>query len=292
MRNQSPGNGKMAESFVLLLLLLCGCLLVWRLDEACGRLRMSMMAEIKEAEEDGDEFMTETDTEEATDNHETDDGRRQIARLKSAIRKNRTRERELKSAIQEEALLEAWHKEGRGYRCSHYILSGEKMDVQRLMELTGASREDCEEGVEMLKKTTLKSLIELRQQKLDQTFEKLVTFLQRMDLSRLSLEEQDQLRKYKESWKAWTSEAYSNKNSLEEKMELFQSLKQQDEVIQTMLIRNLDHVHHYPVADYAEKVEKARDAFRPLVVKRGNTITEVVEDPGHPGRFLRLNITF
>ncbi|MBR3648836.1 MAG: hypothetical protein IKN52_01175, partial [Victivallales bacterium] len=268
------------------------CLLVWRLDEACGRLRMSMMAEIKEAEEDGDEFMSETDVEETADDHHADDGRRQIARLKLAIRKNRTREREMKSALQEEAFLDAWHEQGLGYRCQRYILSGEKIDVQGLMELIGASREDCEEALEVFQKRTLKSLIELRQQELDQTFEKLVTFLHRMDLSRLSLEEQDQLRKYKESWKAWTSEAYSNKNSLEEKMELFQSLKQQDEVIQTMLIRNLDHVHHYPVADYAEKVEKARDAFRPLVVKRGNTITEVVEDPGHPGRFLRLNITF
>ena len=282
----------MAESFVLLLLLLCGCLLVWNLNRACSRLRLKTTDGIMAVEGDGDEFMTETDTEEATDNHEMDDGRRQIARLKSAIRKNRTREREMKSAIQEEAFLEAWHKEGRGYRCSHYILSGEKMDVQRLMELTGASREDCEEGVEMLKKTTLKSLIELRQQKLDQTFEKLVTFLQRTDLSHLSLAEQESLQTYKEAWKAWVSGAYQDGKSLEEKMELFHSLKRQDEVIQTMLIRNLDHVHHYPVAAYIEKMEKARDAFRLLVVKRGNTITEVVEDPGHPGRFLRLNITF
>ena len=292
MDKSSKNKRETTEILVLLLLLLCGCLLVWKLNGACSRLRLKTTDGIMAVEGDDDEFMSETDVEETADDHHADDGRRQIARLKLAIRKNRTREREMKSAIQEEALLEAWHKEGRGYRCSHYILSGEKIDVQGLMELIGASREDCEEALEVFQKRTLKSLIELRQQKLDQTFEKLGTFLQRMDLSRLSLEEQDQLRKYKESWKAWTSEAYSNKNSLEEKMELFQSLKQQDEVIQTMLIRNLDHVHHYPVADYAEKVEKARDAFRPLVVKRGDTITEVVEDPGHPGRFLRLNITF
>lgn len=282
----------MAESFVLLLLLLCGCLLVWRLDEACGRLRMSMMAEIKEAEEDGDEFMTETDTEEATDNHETDDGRRQIARLKLAIRKNRTREREMKSALQEEAFLDAWHEQGLGYQCQRYILSGEKIDVQGLMELIGASREDCEEALEVFQKRTLKSLIELRQQELDQTFENLEAYLKRTDLSHLSLAEQESLQTYKEAWKAWVSGAYQDGKSLEEKMELFHSLKRQDEVIQTMLIRNLDHVHQYPVAAYIEKMEKARDAFRPLVVKRGNTITEVVEDPGHPGRFLRLNITF
>ena len=282
----------MAESFVLLLLLLCGCLLVWRLDEACGRLRMSMMAEIKEAEEDGDEFMTETDTEEATDNHETDDGRRQIARLKSAIRKNRTREREMKSALQEEAFLEAWHKEGRGYRCSHYILSGEKIDVQGLMELIGASREDCEEALEVFQKRTLKSLIELRQQELEQTFEKLEAYLKRTDLSHLSLAEQESLQTYKEAWKAWVSGAYQDGKSLEEKMELFHSLKRQDEVIQTMLIRNLDHVHQYPVAAYIEKMEKARDAFHPLFATRGSTHSVVIEDPEKPGCFRRLNVKF
>ena len=63
----------------------------------------------------------------------------------------------MKSAIQEEAFLEAWHKEGRGYQCLRYILSGEIIDVQRLMELTGASKEDCEEALEVFQKRTLKS---------------------------------------------------------------------------------------------------------------------------------------
>ena len=277
---------------MLLLLLLCGCLLVWNLNRACSRLRLKTTDGIMAVEGDDDEFMSETDVEETADDHHADDGRRQIARLKLAIRKNRTREREMKSALQEEAFLDAWHEQGLGYRCQRYILSGEKIDVQGLMELIGASREDCEEALEVFQKRTLKSLIELRQQELDQTFEKLEAYLKRTDLSHLSLAEQESLQTYKEAWKAWVSGAYQDGKSLEEKMELFHSLKRQDEVIQTMLIRNLDHVHHYPVADYAEKVEKARDAFRPLVVKRGNTITEVVEDPGHPGRFLRLNITF
>ena len=277
---------------MLLLLLLCGCLLVWNLNRACSRLRLKTTDGIMAVEGDDDEFMSETDVEETADDHHADDGRRQIARLKLAIRKNRTREREMKSALQEEAFLDAWHEQGLGYRCQRYILSGEKIDVQGLMELIGASREDCEEALEVFQKRTLKSLIELRQQELDQTFEKLEAYLKRTDLSHLSLAEQESLQTYKEAWKAWVSGAYQDGKSLEEKMELFHSLKRQDEVIQTMLIRNLDHVHQYPVAAYIEKMEKARDAFRPLVVKRGNTITEVVEDPGHPGRFLRLNITF
>jgi hypothetical protein len=198
----------------------------------------------------------------------------------------------MKSAIQEEAFLEAWHKEGRGYRCSHYILSGEKMDVQRLMELTGASKEDCEEALEVFQKRTLKSLIELRQQELDQTFVKLEAYLKRMDLSHLSLTEQESLQTYKEAWKAWVSGAYQDEKSLEEKMELFQSLKKQDDAIQAMMIRNLDHVHQFPVAAYIEKMEKARDAFHPLFATRGSTHSVVIEDPEKPGCFRRLFITF
>ena len=171
-------------------------------------------------------------------------------------------------------------------------MSREKIDVQRLMELTGASKEDCEEALEVFQKRTLKSLIELRQQELDQTFVKLEAYLKRMDLSHLSLTEQESLQTYKAAWKAWVSGAYQDGKSLEEKMELFQSLKKQDDAIQTMMIRNLDHVHQYPMAAYIEKMEKARDAFHPLFTTRGSTHSVVIEDPEKPGCFRRLNITF
>ena len=292
MEKSSKNKRETTEILVLLLLLLCGCLLVWNLNRACSRLRLKTTDGIMAVEGDDDEFMSDTETEETADDHHADEGRRQIAKLKRAIRKNRTREREMKSAIQEEAFLEAWHKEGRGYQCLRYILSGEIIDVQRLMELTGASKEDCEEALEVFQKRTLKSLIELRQQELDQTFEKLEAYLKRTDLSHLSLAEQESLQTYKEAWKAWVSGAYQDEKSLEEKMELFQSLKKQDDAIQAMMIRNLDHVHQFPVAAYIEKMEKARDAFHPLFATRGSTHSVVIEDPEKPGCFRRLFITF
>ena len=292
MEKSSKNKRETTEILVLLLLLLCGCLLVWNLNRACSRLRLKTTDGIMAVEGDDDEFMSETDVEETADDHHADDGRRQIARLKLAIRKNRTREREMKSALQEEAFLDAWHEQGLGYRCQRYILSGEKIDVQGLMELIGASREDCEEALEVFQKRTLKSLIELRQQELDQTFVKLEAYLKRMDLSHLSLTEQESLQTYKEAWKAWVSGAYQDEKRLEEKMELFQSLKKQDDAIQAMMIRNLDHVHQFPVAAYIEKMEKARDAFHPLFATRGSTHSVVIEDPEKPGCFRRLFITF
>ncbi len=292
MEKSSANKREKAEVLVLLLLLLGGCLLVWKLNGTCSHLRLKTTDEIMAVEGDDDEFLSDTEAEETADDHHADEGRRQIAKLKLAIRKNKTREREMKHAMEEEAFLEAWHKEGRGYQCQRYILSGEKIDVQRLMELTGESREECEKGLEMFQKRRLKSLLELRRQEFDQTFVKLEAYLKRTDLSHLSLAEQESLQTYKEAWKAWVSGAYQDRKNLDEKMELFQSLKKQDEAIQAMMIRNLDHVRQYPVAAYVEKVEKARDAFHPLFVNSGNSHSEVIEDPERPGRFLRLNIKF
>ena len=149
MEKSSKNKRETTEILVLLLLLLCGCLLVWNLNRACSRLRLKTTDGIMAVEGDNDEFMPDTETEEIADDHHADEGRRQIAKLKRAIRKNKAREREMKHAMAEEALLEAWHEEVGGYQCLRYILSGEIIDVQRLMELTGASKEDCEEALEV-----------------------------------------------------------------------------------------------------------------------------------------------
>ena len=80
MEKSSANKREKAEILVLLLFLLCGCLLVWKLNGACSRLRLKTTDGIMAVEGDNDEFMTDTETEGTADDHHADEGRRQIAK--------------------------------------------------------------------------------------------------------------------------------------------------------------------------------------------------------------------
>ena len=252
-----------AKNFGFLLLFLVGCIMVVKLHNMRNRLQLKYMSKVMAVKVDDD----------YTDKHDEanvslGDEWQRITSLRRTIRKNKMQEKEASRALQEEALMDLWARQVGMYRCTAYDEAEDKTATQ-----------------------SLKEALEMRQNKLDQTFEKIKEYLAHADLSKLSQYEKDALLKYEVFWKAWIDGAYSNKNGIDEKMELFLTLKRQEAVIQDILIRNLDNIHQSPVAAYTDLIEKAQDAFHPLHVNRGY-YSKIIEDPDYPGHFCRLFVRF
>ena len=218
---------------IIMLLLMLGCLFIWKLTVFRRCLGEKVLQSLK--------ITAKAETAIVADDEESDfavgKDRQMIARLKRSIRRNKMIEREARRALQEEEFLEMWNKQNHQYRCTFYDLFEDMNAEQSLKENRNKRQEDMECA-----------------------WKQLESFLKRTDLTKLSLEEREQLEKYKLVWKEWVSKAYDVNFSNEEKMVLYQQLRRQNNMVQTLLIRNLDRIHQYPVNDFVEKYEKIKQA--------------------------------